>query len=69
MDLRQLLAPYIEGKLIRQVMKSVPTVGKLKVSMKCKHPVFAVDTSVLITVSDFITKLRNPKKHATGNIT
>lgn len=50
-------------------MKSVPTVDKLKVSKKCKQLVFAVDTSVLNTLSDFITKLQNPKKHATGNIT
>lgn len=50
-------------------MKGVLRVGKLRVSIKCNYPVFAVDTSVLNSLSDFITKLWNPEKHATGNIT
>jgi len=50
-------------------MKGVLTIGKLRVAMKCNYPLFAVDISVLNILSDFITKLQNPAKHAIGNIT
>lgn len=41
----------------------------MRVSIKCNYSVFAVDTSMLNILSDFITKIKNPEKHATGNIT
>lgn len=41
--LRELLPSYIEGKLIRQFMKGVLTIGKMRISIKCNYLVSAVD--------------------------
>lgn len=57
--LRELMPLYIEGKLIQQFMKSVLTVSKLRVSMKCDYPVFAIDTLVLNILSQSYENLKN----------